>query len=392
MYRYFTLFCLGLIFTSSGAQDELVRYCRYNNLHWSPDGNELAFECYYFEEGQTRPTTPFILVKNLQTQNLVCLNPLPTRFAISRDQRFLLFAGLFGIYLSDLQQNRWAQVIFLDPTTDEYIQEFGFFDNSPGIYWQTTDSWGEALATNALKVTQEQPFNQPWIHQIAYKKLTTAPSSNFNGSVDGLDFSQQESIEFSKQEFRYFFQPRRGQEYDLFDFIRLNRTSGSRETILEKIRPRVLSLNPDSSRLILTIWEPSSGEATWVGWLQSNKWLPIKELAFQSVSWLSPVVFIGLSSTKLVRYDLNQPQATNLMNWAFPQWCEAAFQKSILTHQAEPGEQISVQNETAVKDTNIARIETAPGLFHRSRIVLQQKNRSKKILLVPELSNLEEEW
>jgi len=45
-----------------------------------------------------------------------------------------------------------------------------------------------------------------------------------------------------------------------------------------------------------------------------------------------------------------------------------------------------------VKDTNIARIETAPGLFHRSRIVLQQKNRSKKILLVPELSNLEEEW
>lgn len=388
-FRFIIFFLTGLFLGSAFSQEDFVRYCRFNSLKWSPKGTELAFTTRYYEEGQNETPSVQILIKNLKTETLTCINPLPQRFTISRDKRFLLFSSLYGIYIMDLnQKNRCSQLTGLDPTGDQYIQKLGFLKGKLAVYWVLNDYSAGNIIEKYIQIHPDSFKVQPYIQSLRAETLTVDEVINFSLRVDGPRSTALGKYHFPAEKYKVVFRSRTGNEYDLMNLIQIDLQTEQETIIMEKFRPRLFSINPAKTHYVISTWQTDNSENTWYSVVGSNSVMKISNWSLKFISWLSPEEFVGLSAAGLFLYNIKKAQWQRLDNWILPEWYAVNLNESPDNLPAAA----SHKKMNAKRGTQIAEIEESTGLFIRSRIIIRNDTTKTGTLLIPEMSNLTKKW
>lgn len=312
------LWGLLLLFAGRGmAQERFVQFTYYDQVRWSPDGKRLAFRCILLDEGRPEIVKANLLLKDLLADQLLCLNPQPERFKISQDRKYLLFASAYGLYLLSLEKNGQPMLVyFREPTADWYWQDFGFYRDSKAIYIQREDDAGAPVQENyRLKLPD---MNRADIGWLKMKKISRRPHSpQFNLPMDELN--QRTSLRMKN----IIFQFETGTEPGEYRFVLKSVTQPSSPTALIKAcRPRLLSANPDSSEVIVSVLE-GGRHHTYRYSLGASKLVPLAEVRYLAISWLDTRHYICLSDSGLFWRSIDGTLSRRLDAASVPEWCQS---------------------------------------------------------------------
>ncbi|MCI0515815.1 hypothetical protein L0128_21585 [candidate division KSB1 bacterium] len=368
------------------SQQDITRYCRYNNLQWAPNGEQFAFQCYYFEEGQTVLPPAQVFLKDFKSQSLLSLNPQPQRLVLSPNKRQVLFSSLYGLYLMDLQKpERCGQLLFHNPAGDELISDFGFWGSAFLIYLKRQDLWGEKSTEEWWQVDSTKFKTQTGRHWLIGRKIPRKSGRLAVSGVAGPNTARQNQFTVARFKFRYQFKARTGTEADLMDLFKINLKTGKAVKLLEKIRPRLVSISPDSSRCLISVWQAPNQERTWINPLTSDQLTLAGNWGVKFLGWLSAHRWIGITSNGLVQYDLQNKTSARLDAWSLPNWYQVG--------QVTVGNSTLVlKNQAAKLNKKVLQIENSRGDFTASRIQFTDAATGKTQVLVPEMCNFKANW
>jgi hypothetical protein len=368
------------------SQEDVTRYCRFNNLQWAPNGEQFAFQCYYFEEGQTVLPPAQVFLKDFKIQKLLSLNPQPQQLVLSPNKRHLLFSSLYGLYLMDVQKpERCGQLLFQNPAGDELISDFGFWGNSFLIYLKRQDLWGEKSAEEWWQVDSTKFNTQTGLHLVTSQKVPRKSGRLSVGVIAGPNTARQNQFSVVRLKYRYLFKARTGAEADLMDLFKINLKTGKSVKLLEKIRPRLVSISPDSNRCLISVWQSPNQERTWINPVTSEQLTLIGNWGVKFLSWLNANRWIGITGNGLVQYDLQKKTQARLDTWSLPSWYRVGSTTSGSTA-------LVLKNQSAKLNQKLLQIENSQGAFTTSRIQFTDAATGKTQVLVPEMSNFKASW
>ena len=299
------------------SQDDFVQFTRYDQLNWSPDGSQLAFRCLLLDEANPDKISANILLKSLSTDQLICLNPQPERFVISKDKKFLLFSSVYGLYLLSIEpESKAGQILFRNPAASWFFKDFGFYENKNIIYVESIDySSGQITKENY----QIDPANisRSIIGNIKLKKITEKIIAGpFNQQVD--EFVHKNNYSIKLKNYSIQFNKNNTNNYEL---VLKTKNPVSSKSLIDNCRPRLLSINPDSSKLIISLFQ-DKGNLTYLFETHSKKLTLIKNQRYFSVSWLDNSRYICINENGLFLRKINLPGDFQLNNWLLPEWCQ----------------------------------------------------------------------
>ena len=169
------------------SQDDFVLFTHYDQLTWSPKGDHIAFCCLLLDESNPDNILVNNLIKNLKTNRLTCLNPKPERFVISKDKKYLLFSGVYGLYILSIDpEPRIAQLIFREPTASWFFKDFGFSKQSGEIYVERFDYLANQANKENYFIDLTELARPIDINQTIKKLNKVKKSKHFNLPVDGF--------------------------------------------------------------------------------------------------------------------------------------------------------------------------------------------------------------
>ncbi|MBN2089829.1 hypothetical protein JW964_09450 [candidate division KSB1 bacterium] len=373
---------ISLIF----AQEEAIRYCRFNNLAWLPDGQNLTFECYYIEEGLDKIAPPAILMKNIQTEKIVHLNPVIERFAISADKKYLIFSSRFGLFIMEIARpENCSQIHFLNPSENKYLKSVGFFEVAKGIglYWKMVDSWGEEIE---VQLKQINTFPTRFDSMIYWMNAQQFKSKDYkDATLPVIDPASARIVNHPcrKMNTNFVFKPVGSKTPDLLNLFHSDWNSKNEKKLLEKIRPRLFSYSPDSLRMIVSFWQEKGGEITHCYDIKTRKMQKISNEACKFLSWINNTEFIGLMQSGLYKINLNQIKLRKISQWIVPDRYDTTKKISAFTIADLKSVSKKVENKKWM-----AKIEDLTGDFIQSQIVLTDKQTGKSKIFMPPISNI----
>ena len=318
IFFFCILFCCPLLF----AQDEFVQFTLYDQVQMSADSNQLAFRCILFDESHPEKITTNIMLKDKSSKQLLCLNPRPDRFIISSDKKHLLFSSIYGLYLIDLNEpGRLWQLLFRDFSSDWTINNFGFVNNHSSIFIDMLTMDGSnkrELYKISLKKKSASSVNFGSLTHIDSNKNINL----FNLSGDGTDNRQIKEINIKDKVVKFISESKKkkkGIEYNLV-FSSLKKTSLNKK-LIRNCRPRLLSINPDSNNVIISVFEQDKHN-TYRFSLISQKLTHLFSKRYYSVSWLNNSSYICLEENGLYLRNIDLTLNKKLDLWELPEFCK----------------------------------------------------------------------
>lgn len=369
------------------AQEETIRYCRFNNLAWSADGQNLFFESYYIEDGTNQIAPPAILMKNIQTEKMVHLNPNIERFAISADKKYLVFSSRFGIFLMDIEKpENCRQIHVLNPTEDKYLHSMGFFESKKGIalYWKMVDSFGEEIDLQLMQINSLPVQTDSTIYWMNSQQLPKKEYPDATLPLTEPGSARMLNHPCLKMKTRFIFKPLGPKTPDLTDLIQRDWSSNQEKKLVEKIRPRLFSFSPDSSRIVFSYWQERNGEISQLYDLRKKQMQKISNEVFKFLSWLNNQELVGLTPSGLYKINLEPVKLQKLNRWKIP----AAYQTNTKNIGTITLANLKSWNKKIENKSWSAKIEDLKGDFVPNQIVLTNKQTGKSKVLVPPMSNL----
>lgn len=380
------IFFLSILTSSIFAQDDVLRYCRFKNLAWTPDGQNLIFESYYIEEGTDKIDPPAIFMKNIQTEKIVHQNPVLERFAISADKKYLIFSSRFGIFVMQLlRPENCGQIVFLNPAENKFLKSIGFFDVSKGIgvYWKMVDSWGEDVETRLHQIKAFPIRSDSMIYWMNSQQVKKKRYKDTTAPVIDPGSARVKSYPCLMMKTNLIFKPISSKTPDLLDLIQNDWNIRKEKKILEKIRPRLFSYSPDSSQAIVSYWQEKSGEMTQLYHIKTQKIQRIFNEAFKFISWVNNTELIGLTQSGLYKFNLNQLKSQKLDGWKIP----ATYKTSKIIGVPTVAHLNSTDKKVENRNWE-AKIEDLKGDFIQSQIILTHKQTGKSKIFMPPISNI----
>ena len=364
------------------SQDDFVQFTRYDQLNWSPDGNQLAFRCLLLDEANPEKISANILLKNLSTDQLICLNPQPERFVISKDKKFLLFSSVYGLYFLTIEPEvKAGQILFRNPAASWFFKDFGFYENKNIIYVESIDySSGQITKENY----QIDPANisRSIIGNIKLKKITEKIIAvPFNQQIDEFVHKKNYSIKIKNFSIQFI-----KNSTNYYELVLQSQNSTDSELLVKNCRPRLLSINPDSSKLIISLFRDNDN-LTYLFETQTKKLTLIYNQRYFSVSWLDNSRYICISEKGLFLRKVNLPDGFSLNNWILPEWClniNLDFPKIANLYDFYNSE-----SNSEIKSYNgkIARVIYKKQNYLRCKIGLSEKAKKENIV-VNEMNNI----
>lgn len=320
--RILYLLCfLTLIGTRTFSQEQFVQFTYYDQLAWSDDGNELAFRCVLLDESQPEKLTSAVLIKNFPADKLICLNPQPERFIISQDRKYLLFSSVYGIYLVALEnQYQTYQIYFQNLADDRLIQNFGFSKPANVIYIQLYDRNSTETVQENLQFSLPSSSYRP-ISLANIKKLKKMNQPLFNLSLDETKGTPSTEIKIKGAKLSFLPETGTNQPGNFNLIFQSSQLSASPKKILEKCRPRLFSVNPDSSEVIVSVFERDRHK-TYRFLLTLKKLLSLEDHRYFAVSWLDKEHYICLTEAGLFLRNNNLSLNQKIDLWTVPEWCQ----------------------------------------------------------------------
>ena len=321
--RILKIFCLFIITgTTAFSQEQFIQFTYFDQLTWADDGNQLAFRCILLDESNPEKLTTNILVKDLNSDRLFCLNPQPERFVISLDKKDLLFSSSYGLYLVSLKnENRAAQVYFRNPAATWFFQDFGFLDDGSKFYadhynYATTKTIHETYQIRSSKFT-DQFIGWAETKRINEKSRT----SRFNLHVDEMKGKLQTAIKIKDMIFKFVSQPNSDDPGNFKLVYQPSRKNIFHSVLLDRCRPRLLSVNSDSTEIIVSVFQ-NKVHKTYRLPFSAKKLIPIEDKRYFSVSWLDAERYVCLTDDGLFLRSIDLSVNKKINDWNFPKWCQ----------------------------------------------------------------------
>ncbi len=302
------------------AQDDFVQFTYYDQLTWSPDGQQLAFRCILLDESQPERLRINVLVKNLVRDQLTCLDPQPENFTVAQDKKHLLFSSSYGLYLMPLNPpGPPVQVYFRDPTAKWYFQEFGFLKKNNGIYFDRFElASGQVVRQYfRLPTAQVTAAGLTWAEPSAVDKIRGA---TFNLPQAASPTSDTKAMKLKNATLQFIARTEPG-GYDL-----VLQPSGFRAqaatVLLKNVRPRLLSANPRQTDAILSVLAPN-GHQTFHYAMSSGHLSPIDSSRYYSLVWLDDQRYLCVTDQGLMLRSIDRSVDQKLNDWPMPSWCQS---------------------------------------------------------------------
>ena len=302
------------------AQFEFVQFTRYDQLHWSPDGKAIGFRCILLDEAQPEKIKKNILIKNLVSDQLFCINPTPERFVVSKNSKFLMFSSIYGIYLMRLDSSLHTyQLLFQDPTDQWSLNEFGFYDNENQFYiqrldYQTSETIKEYFEFNLPQKLSDQ------IELIPIQKIPNV-SGKPSYNLKTVEASGDQSLEFVFKNKIIRFSPTSDPtKPENFNLILLSKNRS--KILIPDCRPRLLSLSPDSLSGVICVFRDGNHYTYFWDHKKGNLSL-IEEKKYYSISWLNNEKYICLTEDGLFLRTTYLTKNQKLDQWYIPEWCSS---------------------------------------------------------------------
>ncbi len=315
-------FFLVLIETMVFAQEQFVQFTYYDQLTWSEDGNQLAFRCILLDESKPEQLKTNILVKDTNEDRLSCLNPQPERFIISQDQKYLLFSSSYGLYLVSLKEkNRAVQVYFRNPAGTWYFQDFGFLEDGTKFYMDRYDYATMKTIQESYQI-QSSKFSTQFIGWPETKKINNKfRMSRFDLPVDEMKGMLQTVIKIKNIIIEFLSHPDSEDPGNFKLVYKPSRKNTFHAVLIERCRPRLLSVNPDSTEIIISVFTQGLHK-TYLLPFRSKKLIPIENKRYFSVSWLDDKRYICLTEDGLFLRNIDLSLNEKIDVWQFPGWCQ----------------------------------------------------------------------
>lgn len=362
------------------SQDDFILFTHYDQLTWSPSGEQIAFRCLLLDESNPGNIFVNVLIKDLETKQLGCLNPQPERFVISKSKKYLLFSSIYGLYIQTIESEpRAGQIIFRDPAVSWTFKDFGFYEETETIYverynYLSAQTNRENFWIDVTKMVRPINFNP-----VIKKPGKVKELKPFNLPVDGFLNKIQNSITL-KNESLIFVKNKTGD----FDMVLKDSDSGREKVLVKNCRPRLLSANPDRSLAIVSLFE-NNGHVAYLFNAEAKKLTLIKNQRYYSVSWFENHRYVCINEDGLFLKKIYLKAGKKLNDWILPEWCQnidLSFPKYLFDfYNREKLPEKKSFNEKS------ARIEYQKEHFLRSRIVLINKDGTRKII-VDEMNNI----
>ena len=281
-----------------------VQHCYFSKLTFSADSSRLFFQSFYCEEGEPLVPEPAWLSLDLKTHSLQYLNPRPTRFVLSTDNSLLLFSSRYGLFLMNVEEpHHLRQLVFWNPAQGMYVNQLGFLADSSGIGWTSISATG-SLRAHAFSWPKAKKYI-PLADTMAISDTLTLHSKTVQGPET---VSRWKHFSAANPIF-----PLRLQQMPSANSYqkRLEITLPERSApniLLSKLRPRLLSLNPDSSLLFISILDSSYQARSFVFDIQTGKDMGQFDMGFDFMCWLTENQFIGQNKIGLFRVTIQPPE------------------------------------------------------------------------------------
>ena len=298
-------FWLLLIAGSLFSQEQFVQFTYYDQLTWSDDGNQLAFRCVLLDESNPEQVKTNILIKTLNEEQLVCLDPQPERFIISKDKKHLLFSGSYGLYLVSLEENnRAAQLYFRNPAATWFFQDFGFLKDRSTIYLDRYESTTMKTVQETFRI-QAPEYSTQSIGWAEIKPVKTiSRSSRFDLPVDEIKGKLQTAIKIDNISVEFLSQPDPDDPGNFKLIYQPSRKSPFHAILLERCRPRLLSVNPDSTEIIASVFQQGEHRTYRIPFA-SRQLIAIENKRYFSISWLDAKQYFCLTEDGLFLRNLD---------------------------------------------------------------------------------------
>ncbi len=313
------LFWCGL-WSVGWAQHEFVQFTYYDQLTWSPDGQQLAFRCILLDESQPERLRINVLVKDLARDRLFCLDPQPEHFVVAQNKKQLLFSSSYGLYLMSLDPpSAPVQIYFRDPTTPWYFQEFGFLKKNSGIYVDRYEPATDKVVRHyfRLPAVRAAAATFDWAEATPVSKIRGAA---FNLPQDGPNVEPTARVKLKQAAIQFVAKSQPG-SYDLV-FQPSGIRAQAATVLLKDVRPRLLSANPRQTDVILSVFA-ATGHKTFHFATQSGQLAPIDSSRYYTLAWLDDQRYLCVTDQGLILRSIDRSLDQKLNNWPLPTWCQS---------------------------------------------------------------------
>jgi hypothetical protein len=320
--RLLKAFCLLIITgTSVLSQEQFVQFTYYDQLTWSEDGNQLAFRCILLDESNPDLLKTNILLKDLNEDQLICLNPQPERFVISQDREYLLFSSSYGLYLVSLEEkSRAIQIYFRNPAANWFFQNFGFVKDQSKIFIDRYDYVTMNTIHENYQI-QSPKFSFPFINWVEMKKIDIkSQAPRFDLPVDEMIANRQPRIRIKDMLIEFLPQPDSEDPGNFKLIYQPSRKDPFHAMLIDRCRPRLLSVNPDSTEIIVSVFMQGAHK-TYRLPFSSKKLIPIENKRYFSVSWLGVNRYICITEEGMFFRSIDLSKNEKIDRWQFPEWC-----------------------------------------------------------------------
>lgn len=318
LYSWLFIFLIASI---GFSQERFVQFTCYDQLAWSQDGNRLAFRCVLLDESTPEQIRTNLLVKDLTNERLTCLNPQPERFILSKDKKFLLFSSSYGLYLVSLEEkNRALQVYFRNPAATWFFQDFGFLKDGSMIYLDRYESTTMKTIQETFRTPAPRFSSQSIEWFTAKKSWNKSRSSRFDLPIDEMKGKLQTTMNLKDIRIEFLSQPDADDPGNFKLVYQPAKKNTFQSVLIERCRPRLLSVNPDSTEIIASVFQQGEHKTFRLPFV-SKKLIPIETKRYFSISWLDAKQYICLTEDGLFLRNLDLTVNEKIDQWQVPEWC-----------------------------------------------------------------------
>ncbi len=322
----------SIIVNDGYSQEEFVQFTYYDQLTWSENGDQLAFRCILLDESQPERLKANILVKDLSNDKLICINPQPERFTISRDKKYLLFSSIYGLYWMPLEKVAPpVQIYFREPAAKWYFQKFGFLKKKAAIYVERCDQESNQVSREyyRLPALKTGSATIEWVEAPKEDKIR---SSEFNLLIDELRDNQLPEAKLKNARIKFLPQAEPG-NYELT--YQSESSKSVPEIMLSDSRPRLLSANPAKTEVIVSVFQ-SQDHQTYCFSVKTKKLIPIENKRYFSLSWLDDSRYVCATEDGLFLRNIDLSINQKLNQWQLPGWCQS-IDRSLPQYELQVG-------------------------------------------------------
>ncbi|MFZ5516205.1 MAG: SPOR domain-containing protein [Candidatus Zhuqueibacterota bacterium] len=358
------IFWLLLTIQPLPAQDQFTLFTVFDQLHWAPGRTQVAFRCLLLDESQPSRIQANVLLKDIAGDKLMCLNPAAESFAISSDKKWLLFSGVYGLYLMELNRpGSAAHIYFRNPASPWIFQDFGFFDAEAKIF---INRYHPSEEKTIAEVFELQPVQFEANRMTACSLETVKKKRSWRPSnlvVNRIGERRPDAWRFKGRTLRFQPSPDSPDEFHLIDQADENSSRTSR--LLDACRPQLVSQSPNREHAVFSVLRENH-HVSYIYSANQGRLTQLLSERLTSMAWVNSTSYLCINEHGLFLRDIQLNVNRRLDEFELPAWCQG-IELELPRYEL----QVGFENDRAKADHMASRLRELGFdgrlIFHKNR-------------------------